>query len=158
MEYDITAPFIRAVTVANPVAQAQFTLTAPGSAAWRVLALTFRLVTDANAASRAVRLQADDGGNPWFIVGPETDQAATIDRVYCVVNGSHGFAGLSGLQPLPWPDTGLWLRPGWRLRTTTTNLQAGDQYSEISAVVQEYPVAKGTGWLSNVPYVSKIEG
>lgn len=154
MATDIAAPYYELRTEPAPPVATDFTITAPGDRAWRVLALTFRFVTDANVASRALRLQADDGGNPFFVVGPETDQAASITRQISVVNGAPAFGGLSGLQMLPWPDTGLFLRPGWRLRTAISNLQVGDQIDQISYAVLSYPNTDGKGWLPSPPYAS----
>lgn len=152
MGIDIRAPYVRAREFPSPAVGADFTLTVDGGASWRILCFTFQFDTDATAASRAIRLRADDGGNPFFVTGPEADQAASITRTLTVVNGAHGFGGLSGLQLLAWPDTGLWLRPGWRLRTATTNIQAGDQFSQISALIQEYPIVNDQEWLPAVPY------
>lgn len=153
---DVSAPYVDLVVRPTPTVATDFTISVPGDESWRVLSLVFQFVTDANVASRAVRLVADDGTSIFYAVEPETNQAAGLTRRFTTVNGAGPFGGVSEFQPLAWPDTGLWLRPGWRLRTITSSIQAGDQYSAIVAQVQIYPNAEGMSWLPSSPYRSPI--
>jgi hypothetical protein len=49
-----------------PAAGANFSLTSPGRPGWRLVAVLFRLVTDANVADRAVTVDYDDGNGTLF--------------------------------------------------------------------------------------------
>src|SRR3954471_5282930 len=48
----------------TPAAGANFSLTSPGRPGWRLVAVTFRLVTDANAANRSVTVDYADENAP----------------------------------------------------------------------------------------------
>lgn len=144
------SPYAKIITVASPAVATEISIPAPGQGLWRVISLAFRLVTDANVANRAVQLFADDGTNVWWRASAAAVQAAgtTVD---------HGaFAGaatstLTGtVATLALPSEGLWLEPGWRLRTITANIQAGDQYSAIAALVEEFPNGPREQWSPTV--------
>jgi hypothetical protein len=52
---------LRSITGTNPAANAEISETVPTNARWRVHAIRFTLVTDANVANREVALTLDDG-------------------------------------------------------------------------------------------------
>jgi hypothetical protein len=139
-------PYQKIVKVADPAAGAEFALTAPGNGLWRVLSVGFRLVTSAVVANRTAALVADDGTDIFFRTNASLQQAASLTVDYGAFAGasSGGFAGVAGLSPLI--QDGVWLQPGWRLRTVTGAIDATDQYSRIVALVEEYPTGPGTEW------------
>ena len=143
-------PFLQVVQVANPAAGAEFTLKAPGQGIWRVMSLAFTLVTSAVVANRRVALLADDQTDVWFAAATTVDLTATLTTRVGAYQGAAS-TGLAGsVLNVPLPNDGLVLMPGYRLRTSTLNIDAGDQYSAIRAEVIEYPEGPDFEWLPGV--------
>lgn len=140
-------PFLQIVTVTNPVPGGEFTLKAPGQGIWVVRSLSFILTTSAAVANRRVALLADDQTDTWFATVSTVDVAASLAVRFGAYPGAAA-TGLTAVQvtmPLPIPH--LLLQPGHRLRTSTTLIDATDQYSAIRAQVQEYPQGPDFEWL-----------
>jgi hypothetical protein len=143
-------PFIKTVQIPNPVAGSEFIIRAPGEGFWRIMSLAFTLTTDANAANRAASLTADDGTSVYFSTDATAFQAASGARGYSAWEGSTGVTAISGDQILGFPTRGLWLPTGHSLRSSTTAIQVGDQYSAINVQVEEFPSGPGVEWLPTV--------
>ncbi|GIV04115.1 MAG: hypothetical protein KatS3mg015_2945 [Fimbriimonadales bacterium] len=131
------ASYARGLTVAsdtNPSAGSEATVTIPAGSVRRIVSVQFTLVTSATAANRRVVVIVDDGTNELFRVASPTDQTASITGRYSFVPGLGGspsyqaVAASNNVCILPGPP-GLALLPGYRIRTTTNNLQAGDDYA-----------------------------
>lgn len=146
MPVKTNVPYQKLATIPNPAAGADFAITAPGQGFWRVLSLAFRLVTSAAVANRTVTLVADDGTSVFFRTNASIQQAAgaTVDYGAFAGASSGGFAGVVGVEPLS--QDGIWLQPGWRLRSVTGAIDVLDQYSAIAALVEEYPNGPDTEW------------
>lgn len=123
--------------ISNPGAGLEWTFTVAADVRARVVSLAFQFVTDATVATRAVRLVVDDGTRFFALAAPTETQLASQTRFYSAHAG--GFAGVTGvdyiLLPLP-PD--LVLREGFRIRSSTQNLQAGDAFSNITVVTEQW--------------------
>lgn len=118
-------------TGTNPAAAAEISQTVPTGKWWKLLAIKFTLVADANVANREVDLILDDGtsAGEFARIGPLSVQTAGLTQHY-----TYGLGLQMGTIPLtstakisPLPD--LYLGPGYRFRTTTQNIQAGDDLS-----------------------------
>jgi hypothetical protein len=134
----VMVPFLKTVVVVAPAAGAELNISPRGGEMWRVLSLVFSLATDANVANRGVRLTVDDGTSVhWCAIAP-TLQAASLTTRYGVYAGAGREATSADTTTFPLGDGGQWLLGGWRLRTDTNNIQAGDQYTGIVALVEEY--------------------
>jgi hypothetical protein len=128
---------IRAVPGADPAAGAEVSLVVPTRARWCLHSIRFVLVTDATAVNRESDLIIDDGATTLLIIEPPALQGASGTRGY---NYGADFPSLNALTqefliPLP---VGLILREGYRIRTVTGNLQAGDDYGIPYASVEEW--------------------
>lgn len=100
-------------------------------------AVRFRLVTDANVATRTVNLIIDDGTNIlWQKVAGAT-QTAGLTRDYLFTRGVTDGAAFdaNGLLVMSLPQ--MPLLPGFRIRTSTTNRQVGDNFGAPLLFVQE---------------------
>lgn len=137
------SPYARLVRVANPAAGADITMTAPGDEWWRVLTIAFQVVTDATVANRAVALAADDGTDTFWRVGTPALQTAGQTNLYAASHGYGQAQATGGVNSLPLPGDGLWLQSGWRLRTITDQIQAGDQISAFIALVLAFNTGPG---------------
>lgn len=112
-----------------------FTYNVPRSETQLLLAVTFQLVTDANAANRRVVVNYRDSNNTTFAAIPAPFiQTATLTTVYTFalgasVGGDDGAANIGGALPY------LPLKGGESVVVTITNVQAGDQASSIRLFV-----------------------
>lgn len=124
---------------ATPAAGANFTQAIDDGRWWRLLALTFRLNTDANVANRTVRIEyRGPDAVPFLIAGnPVTYPASTTNEDFSFSiwqpQGSWevGAANLGTLAP-------VLLQPGWDFRLTIVNIQAGDTITRIRMLVERF--------------------
>lgn len=101
-----------------------------------VKSVAFTLVSDATAANRTVTLIADDGTDIFFRTTGGSPQAASETWTYGAYQGcSRESVGVFHLN-LGFPEGGLYLPAGSRLRTNTINRQAGDNYSAMILQVE----------------------
>lgn len=122
----------------SPAAAADFTLAMDGRFTTRVLAVTARLVADANAANRFVRVVFEDAaGNVLAATAAGTAQTAnqTIDYSFLAnVAGTSVATALAQVAPLP----PIFLRPTDVLRIDNANAQAGDQLSRVFVTLERF--------------------
>lgn len=147
-------PYYRVLPLANPAAGADFTITGPGQGGWRLISVRFRLTADATVAGREPALIADDGTTAFFQTVVRGGHSAGATQDYGTVPGAFDGGGADPFRGMPWPEKGIWLEPGWRVRSSILNLQAGDQISNIGFVVEEFPTGPLGVWL---PTVARVE-
>lgn len=119
-----------------PAAGAEFSQTVPTNARWRLRGCRVQFTTSAAVATRFVNLAVDDGANTFYLIPSPTSFAAsaspTIDFVAGL--GASTTAGQDFVATLPGEIPML---AGWRVRSFTTSLQAGDQYGAPRFFVEE---------------------
>lgn len=124
---------------AQPAAGTSFSLTIAGALAARLLSLSYRLVTDANAANRAVTIDYDDGNGGLFArEGAGVVQLAATTQDY---------AGQYRRAVAEWAANTLVFHPvpqgvllqGQKLQINVSNIQAGDQLSRIMLRFDRFP-------------------
>jgi hypothetical protein len=127
----------RSILGTNPAAGVEISETVPTNAFWRLQSVNFGLTTNANVADRQVQLLIDDGAFIWFVVPALSVQAASLAVGYSWAPGAASIVTSGGrsVGPIPAPT---FMRPGWRFRTFTTNLQAGDDYGSPVYAVEEW--------------------
>lgn len=128
----------RTVVGIQPAAGAEWSIVAPGNATWRIVSVAATLTADATVASRFAEFIADDQSRTWYRQGTVGATTAAEASVYCGHTGA-AQATFASTDNFPLPVGGLLLRPGHRLRSLTANLQAADQWSLITALVDEIP-------------------
>lgn len=128
----------RTVIGTNPAVGVDWFITAPGNATWRIVSIAATLTADATVATRSVEFIADDQSRTWYKQGTVGATTALEASVYCGHTGAVQ-ATFASTDNFPLPVGGLLLRPGHRLRSLTANLQAADQWSLITALVDEIP-------------------
>lgn len=126
-------------TPPQPAAGADWTLTPTGLGAWRILSLTAILTASGAVANRSVVLVADDQTTTFFRLPALAAQTAGQVVHYDAFDGSSVSNSLTGDQLLDWPNGGLVLRQGYRLRSITTGIDVADQWSAIAAMIEELP-------------------
>lgn len=129
---------IRSVAGSTPAAGAEISETVPTGARWELMAFKAQLVTDANVATRVVILRFDDGTTEYFRSDANFAHTAGVTGIYdwgqglmTPLNGHVG--GLLAGLPI-----NLRLAGGHRIRTLTSSIQVGDQYSGIQYLVREW--------------------
>lgn len=136
------------VTGTDPAANVEVSETVPANARWRLLALRVTLVTDATAANREVALQFDDGTTAYYTVSAGANQAASLTRQYSAAPAGLRGAAATGTDILIAAPSGVMLPAGHRIRTSTTNRQATDNFGAPLLLIQEATTFKfvtGTG-------------
>lgn len=125
------------VTGTAPGAGVEISETVPAGAIWRLKTFTFKLTASAAVANRVPHLIVDDGTN--VLTDSPAPTALTAGQAGRLVTGDNSFAAVAvdGTQWLPMVNS-LRLLPGYRIRTLTTGLQAGDQYTAPQYLVDEY--------------------
>lgn len=127
------------VPVASPAAGANAQIVVPGQFATRLIAITFRLVTDANAANRIATVDYQDGaGNTFVSSGASAVQTASLTQDY-FGDTERGVAEWNTNTPVWFPIADVILMPGRIVQVTVANKQATDQLSRIFAVFERYP-------------------
>ena len=125
------------VTGSDPAAGAEISVTVPAGEIWRVISARATLVSDATVANRTASLTFDDGTSVYFGSGTFA-QTASQTGVYNWGNslGAEDTTVLLALtQTIP---QGLLLTAGSRIRTVTTSIQAGDNWSAPVIYVEKY--------------------
>ncbi len=130
------------VQAAKPAAGADWALTPTGLGGWRILSLTATLAASAAVANRFVALTADDQTMTYFRVPSGGAQTAGLTLHYSAFDGSSVFAPVGADQELDWPTGGLFLAQGNFLRSVTTGIDVADQWSNITAMVEELPTGR----------------
>jgi hypothetical protein len=124
----------------SPAAGANFSLTSPGRPGWKLVAVLFRLVTDANAANRSVTVDYDDGNGSLFVSnGIQGVVTASTTALFCFTSGrtvSEANVNNQVFAPLQPAE----FMGGQKLQVNVLNKQAGDQLDRVVLVFerQEY--------------------
>jgi hypothetical protein len=128
---------LRSVLGTNPAAGSEISETVPTNARWKLYGIRFTLVDTAAAATRTVNLIIDDGATTLLQVISQTDQIISETKAY---EGHHyGYQPATKANeiylPLPLP---IILLQGWRIRTSTTNINGADDYGAPQMDVEEW--------------------
>lgn len=128
---------IRSITGSTPAAGAEFSVTVPTGAQWRLQSLIASLTTSAAVANRAPTLVIDDGVN---VVMQSTVSAVQVASTTGALTWAEGFfranfLGTTQGASLPFD---MILLAGFRIRSVTGLLQAADQYTAPQMLVQEW--------------------
>lgn len=125
----------KTVRVTQPNAGADFTVTSDGGELWIPLALTAQLVTSAVVATRQPRLEISNSDGIIAVIGCSDTMTATTTHVLSWMRGygANVVGGTSNRDSMPLPD--LALMPGETVASVTTNIDVGDQWSNIRLTV-----------------------
>ena len=128
---------IRSITGTTPAAGAEISETVPTGARWMLVSFQFRFVTAVAVANRVPILVVDDGANAFVrsSLGANIPASNTVDVLYGQgINDSSAIFDATLNGPLP---VNLFVPSAGRIRTTTTGIQAADQYSLVQYLVIE---------------------
>jgi hypothetical protein len=128
---------IRVITGTDPAANTELSDTVPTNARWRLRSYKVVFVTDATVTNRTFILILDDGTNDILRCPYSSSQAASLTRHYN--GGDFGYASTADDNGVTLAiPSNIILMGGSRLRSTTRNLQAGDNYGAPQITVEEW--------------------
>ena len=134
--YDGTG-VLRSVTGTTPGVGAEISETVPNGRRWNLISLSASLTTSAVVANRTPMLILDDGANTFFECPSFNNQAASLSLRYSISQNQPTAAPVTGVVMLGLPGP-VSLKSGFRIRTSTPGLQAGDQWTAPQYLVQEW--------------------
>lgn len=127
----------RIITGTDPAAGSEIVETVPTNARWRLYGIRFTLVTDATVATRRVTLNVDDGATVGLQLWNANGQTAGLTFLYESHQVGHQAAAVSSREFIPLAAA-IDLFQGWRILTSTVNIQAGDNYGAPILYVEEW--------------------
>lgn len=127
---------LRSITGTDPAAQAEISETVPDRRRWFIKSIYFALVTDGTVANRRVSLILDDGTNILWKITCSTAHPASCNYTYSFAQifAAETLSNCSCFHSLPF----LALPAGARIRTSTDELKAGDNFSAPQLLVEEW--------------------
>lgn len=128
---------MRTIVGTNPAAGAEISESVPTDARWRLVGTRFQLVTDGTVINRRVQVSIDDGVNVQLHTGATDVQVAGETKTYNAGAWGAWQADVSNQRWLALPPD-IELLGGYRIRTDTLNLQAGDDYGAPVLLVEEW--------------------
>jgi len=137
-------PTWRVETFPAPAAGAEFSITPNMAAHWLIRSFSVSLTASAVAGDREISLAADNGTSVWWRAIVEDIQVANTTRSYSAFGGAVGSFATADVVTLGFPTDGLFLPQGHRLRSITATLDAGDQFSALTAFIIEFPTGPFT--------------
>lgn len=127
-------------TVANPAPGAEWTFVVPTNTLVKLLGIQVRLDTDANVAARTYNLFIAPNGDAIYRIPSPVTQAANLIYFYNFTPDAPAAALYTApsVNSVTQSMGHIWLPPGSAFISGTTNIQATDQYSEITPQFEEW--------------------
>jgi len=138
----------RVIAGPAPAAGADWSVTVPAGKVWRLVSVQATLTTAVAVANRSPRLIVGDGDATFLTIPPVAVQAASLAGVFdWLEHGSAYTTAPDQVLSLP----ALVLEAGWTVGTSTTAIQAADQWSAQQLLVLETDVKGGAVDLGSLP-------
>jgi hypothetical protein len=132
--------YMSITVVSAPAAGAEISVPVPAGVNWILRSVSYSLTTSAVVANRLSHLVLDDGANIFWEGVSGSAEAASLTERYSWTAGisAQSDAGnvIQGAIP-----TECRMRPGWRVRTVTSALDLGDQYSSAIILAEVFTPA-----------------
>lgn len=122
-----------------PAVGAEASWAPPLVGVWRLLSLILFFTTSATVADRRVRWRVAEGDLTAFSEATRLNQPASQSWAYAYAHGVGEAVIDTSTNRLLTGLPELYLFPGNRIVTVTTNLQAGDSYDVMALLVEELP-------------------
>lgn len=126
----------RVLPFASPAGGTEFTINVTAGALWFVEAIRYQLTTSATVANRATNLLLDDGSTVFATVGASALQAASLVQAYTRLR-TYGEADTVSAVGITSSFPSIPLFGGYRIRSSTANIDATDAYAGIVLYVLE---------------------
>jgi hypothetical protein len=141
--------FSQVLSPATPAVASGFTYTNDGLYWEYIDSVSFKIVTDSNAANRAVTLTVKDGTGAALATVP-TAAALTASKTG-LFSYLENYSAITGATDGPFlgPMPGVWLQPQFSIVVAIGGVQVGDQLSAIRIYAQRF-VTGDSGYLLGV--------
>jgi len=126
----------RTEIIPNPSPGRNFTFNIATNHIRKLTGIRFLFTSDSNAINRAVLIEITDGTNIIFTTSFISTQAASLAIVYNAFFGINDRGTLLLRQWISIPS--ITLPKGSTIRSLTSNLQVGDQYSDIVILTEDF--------------------
>jgi len=116
-------------------------LTVPAKTHWKFIGARGVFTTSATVATRQVQFGLDDGVTTFYSIWSTGSQAASLTHVYNLAGIGSNFTitpAAGAIQDYVTIPSGTRLTAGWRIRPITTAIQAGDVWSALTVIVEEW--------------------
>lgn len=124
---------------ANPSAGADFSLDVNANTRWQVTFVGFRLITDANSGTRIIGVHGFDGTDIIYrAMSSATMSVSANSQFHFNVGIGRSTTGGSAADQIISLNAHLILNIGDSIRITVTNIQVGDQISDIRIRVHQW--------------------
>lgn len=124
--------------IPSPAAGAEWDLVQPARVRWWVKSIIMQLVTDANTAERFAKIAVFDGALIVMEMTPRDGIPASETWVVQYYDGMNAITG-TGRDIMPgFMPSRLILNNEIRIGSRTLGIQAGDRYSGIFVIVEEW--------------------
>ena len=120
----------------DPGAGAEVSETVPAGLDWELVATRVSFVTDATVANRRPHLIVDDGTNVLVQSPAPTDQGASTTTAYQWSSFGQQITTTGGNSLMVMPNV-IKLEAGYRVRTSTVGIVAGDNYGAPVLTLRE---------------------
>ncbi len=133
--FNLVRPTAQPIVVPNPAAGADWVQTVPAGQRWRVMTGNFTLTTSAVVANRFPAIIFDDGVNQFYATA--WDNAIAANTAPRISLGPQRYVALNDGNSQSMAYIGNLVIPaGARVRSVTTSMQAGDQWSAITLLIE----------------------
>lgn len=129
--------FVVTTASADPAAGAEITATVPAGQVWHLLGARVSLVTDATVSTRTLAVTVDDGTTVFNRFTSPSTQAASLTYGYTLSSGASNATVLNN-EVVVGCGQNLLLAGGYRVKTVTNNLQAGDNLGAMTLYIVRY--------------------
>jgi hypothetical protein len=128
---------LRSITGTDPALGVEISETVPTNARWLFRALRYTFVASAGVATRVSHVFFDDGATVFL--DAETGTNITASQTFIFMYAAYGYAMSSNIGVVGGAiPADLFMAAGWRVRTSTQSIQAGDNYSAPQLLVEEW--------------------
>ena len=129
---------LKSIVGTNPSAGQNVSEEVPSGSEWEIDSLKFGFTTDATVSTRRVRVQPTDGSSSFYLILASNTQTASSTLSYVGVSGEGIDPSVANNndQILPMPED-LRLKEGWKIESSVSNLQAGDDIATPLLKVRE---------------------
>lgn len=122
-------------TLANPAAGAELVWTVPAGTTYSLLAFLCQFSTSAVAGNRYNYLIIDDGIHTLWLSDLSALTGPNANNIYIKGAPGHNAATWNQVTTLVSLPAGVALGAGWRVRTSTSGIDVGDQYTNAALTV-----------------------
>lgn len=135
------AGFTRSVTVTNPAAGADWSITVPTGASWTLNGVSALFTASAAVANRLPEIVLVSPGGTNLFVGTQNTFVTASQAITFMTGGNQVTLMPNANLAYVATNTSIRLQAGAVIKSVTTGIQAGDQWSNIVLQVQEQVAA-----------------